>query len=140
MGWFDGHLHEFRVGRQRFGPPDPDDWSDTEDSRRMKLSQVVAARFKKLSYTYDFGDNWEHSILVEKQLPAEAGVHYPRCLAGKRACPPEDCGGVWGYEELLEILRDPNNPEHAERLEWLGDNFDPEAFDIEATNQKLRET
>jgi hypothetical protein len=89
-------------------------------------------------YEYDFGDSWEHVIKVEKILPAMPGVRIPLCLAGKRACPPEDCGGAWGYEHLLEVLRDPAHEEHNEMLEWLGGEFDPEAFDIDATNVELR--
>jgi hypothetical protein len=89
-------------------------------------------------YEYDFGDGWEHEILVEKILQSEPGVRYPVCLAGKRACPPEDCGGVWGYESLLEALRDPEHPEHNDMLEWIGEDFDPEAFDLDSINQDLR--
>jgi hypothetical protein len=89
-------------------------------------------------YEYDFGDGWEHGIQLEKIVGPEPGVHYPRCLAGRRACPPEDCGGVWGYAELLEILADPRHPEHAERLEWLGGPIDPEAFDPDEVNNLLK--
>jgi len=80
-------------------------------------------------YTYDFGDNWEHRVLVEKILPAEPGKTCPLCLAGKRACPPEDCGGVWGYQELLVALADPQHPDHDQYREWVPEDFDPESFD-----------
>jgi len=93
----------------------------------------------KFLYEYDFGDGWEHELLVEKILPAEPGVGYPRCLKGKRACPPEDVGGVWGYADFLEIMRDPNHPEHEDMLEWVGGEFDPEVFDLEEVNAELEE-
>jgi hypothetical protein len=76
---------------------------------------------------------------VEKILPAEEGVHYPVCLTGKRACPPEDCGGIWGYYQLLETIQDPDDREHEEMLDWLGDDFDPEAFDLDAINRELKD-
>jgi hypothetical protein len=86
---------------------------------------------------YDFGDSWLHEILVEKILPREPDARYPRCLTGKRACPPEDCGGIWGYADFLDAIRDPNHPEHEAMLEWIGDDFDPEAFDLQTVNQEL---
>lgn len=92
-----------------------------------------------MRYEYDFGDSWEHEMLLEKILPAEPDVFYPRCLKGKRACPPEDCGGIWGYAELLEELRDEAHSEHETYLEWLGDDLDPEAFDLDEINELLQE-
>src|SRR5262249_9892724 len=95
----------------------------------------------KIRYTYDFGDDWEHDILVEKVLARDEAASYPRCTGGRRAAPPEDCGGVWGYAELLEILGDPDHPEHEDKLEWLGlagaDGFDPAEFDAEEVTQEL---
>lgn len=137
MGWDGYHLHAFEIGGEQYSAPDPDGMMESEDERKVKLSQVVNQGFKKFTYTYDFGDNWDHIILVEKTLPPEAGVKYPRCIAGKRACPPEDCGGPWGYADLLEVIRNPKHPEYEERLEWAGGEFDPEAFDLEAINEKL---
>ena len=106
-----------------------------------RLSQVAPGAGDRLSYTYDFGDDWEHGILVEAVDDAEAGVSYPRCVAGRRACPPEDCGGIWGYSDLLEILADPAHKEHEDRLEWLGlssaAEFDPDAFDLDQVNSGL---
>ena len=135
MGWTDSHLHSFEVGRQRFGEPDSE--LDQRDENRIKLSRVVEGGYNKFSYVYDFGDNWEHTIQVEKALPAAAGVRYPRCVAGKRACPPEDCGGPWGYPDFLEAVQDPGHPEHEELLEWAGGEFDPEQFDLDAVNAQL---
>src|SRR5262245_32210864 len=138
MGWTDSHLHQFVVGRTIIGVPDPDFGMEVKNERTFRLSQVAGGEKSKFVYEYDFGDNWQHDILVEKVLQAESGARYPICLTGKRACPPEDCGGVWGYDDLLEAIRDPNNPEHDEMQERLGDEFDPEAFDVDAVNQELR--
>jgi hypothetical protein len=138
MGWDGYHLHAFDIGGEQYGEPDPDGLMETEDERKVRLSRVVAQGFKKFSYTYDFGDNWDHTIQVEKVLDAEPGVRYPRCLAGKRACPPEDCGGPWGYGDFLEAIRNPRHERHEELLEWVGGEFDPEALDIEAVNEGLR--
>jgi hypothetical protein len=143
MGWDDYHLHEFEIGGERYG--DPLQWQDDfggdleiGKEGKVKLSQVLAQGVKKFSYVYDMGDNWDHTIQVEKVLPAEAGVRYPRCVAGKRACPPEDCGGPWGYAGFLDAIQDPEHEQHEELLEWVGGEFDPEAFDIEAVNEDLR--
>ena len=104
-------------------------------------NQVAPRKGDRLSYTYDFGDNWEHTILVEAITSPEPGIAYPRCLTGRRACPPEDCGGIGGYDYLIEILTDPEDEEHEDRLEWLGldsaDQFDPEAFDPAQANTAL---
>jgi len=142
MGWYDYHLHQFTINGDIYGDPADDEFDDlgTRDETKFKLSKLIARIPFRFTYEYDFGDGWEHILAVEKLLPAERGVHYPVCLAGKRACPPEDVGGVWGYQNFLTALRDPENPEHAEYLEWVGDNFDPEAFDLEAINRRLKRT
>ena len=88
-------------------------------------------------FTYDFGDNWEHTVLLEKILAPEPGTHYPRCISGKRNCPPEDCGGPWGYADLLEALANPKHPRHADMIEWTGGDHDPEEFDVEDANARL---
>jgi hypothetical protein len=143
MDWDDYHLHEFDVGEERYG--DPQQWQDdfggvmeVGNEGKVKLSQLVAQGVKKFTYVYDMGDNWEHTIQVEKVLDAEPGVRYPRCVAGKRACPPEDCGGPWGYADFLEAIQNPKHEQHEELLEWIGGEFDPEAFDVEAVNEELR--
>jgi hypothetical protein len=137
MGWTHSHLHSFEIGGEQYGEPDPDGMMETEDERKVKLSQVVARGYAKLGYTYDFGDNWEHTIQVEKTLPAERGGRYPRCIEGRRACPPEDCGGSRGYGAFLEAIQNPGHPEHKNMVEWIGGPFDPETFDIEAVNAEL---
>ncbi len=138
MGWTGSHLHAFEIGGEEYGAPDPTGMLETEDERKVKLSQFVAGGVKKFTYTYDFGDSWEHVIQVEKTLPAEPGVRYPRCTDGKRACPPEDCGGPWGYGDFLEAIQNPKHEEHEELLEWVGGEFDPEKFDVDAVNKQLR--
>lgn len=138
MGWEEAHLHQFIVDGIYYGEPDPDWDLDIKSERRVRLEQIVSAVKDRFIYEYDFGDSWEHIIVVEKILPAEAGQRYPRCLTGRRACPPEDVGGVWGYLYFLEAISDAQHPEHEAMLEWVEDDFDPEAFDQEAVNRQLK--
>ena len=136
MGWAGYHLHDFVVDGARYGVPSRTDLdSQTLDERKVALRDVAQVK-SRLRYTYDFGDDWEHEVLVEKIVAAAAE---PRavCLGGRRACPPEDCGGPPGYAELLEVLADPSHPEHLDRLEWLGGSYDPAAFDAAAVNRRL---
>ncbi|MGF1569602.1 MAG: plasmid pRiA4b ORF-3 family protein [Nodosilinea sp.] len=139
MGWYDCHLHEFEIHGQSYGQPMPDYDFDILSERNVRLNQVVTGEKFKFSYMYDMGDGWDHEILVEKVLPPDPEVRYPACIKGKRACPPEDCGGVWGYADFLEIIQDPKHSEHDEMLDWAGGSFDPEAFDLEETNQQLKQ-
>jgi len=137
MGWYDCHLHEFvmktptSLMEDRIGIPDDDGWEDDGvlPGWETELLPYFSLENPKAEYMYDFGDGWAHLITLEKILPAQSGQTYPWCLKGKRACPPEDCGGVWGYEGLLDILSDPKHEEYADRLEWLGGEFDSEEFD-----------
>lgn len=141
MGWTNSHMHQFKVGKTYYGETYPDDMDgmpETRDERKAKLEELVSRPRAKFVYEYDFGDSWEHEIALEKILPAEAGVKYPVCLEGQRACPPEDCGGVWGYVDLLTVLQDEEHPEHEEMLEWLGEEFDPEAFRLAEINAALK--
>ena len=108
------------------------------DSRSVRLSDLVEQGHTRFRYDYDFGDDWKTSIEIEKTLPAEEGVRYPRCVKGERACPPEDSGGPYGYPYFLEKLQDPKHEEHEETLEWVGGEFDPEKFDLEEVNEDLR--
>lgn len=137
MGWQDCHLYEFQAGESSFGIPDPDFGGDTRSASRVRLQRVAPAGGARLVYRYDFGDDWVHDVVVEEILAPEQGARYPRCLGGERACPPEDCGGPWGYQELLEAIADPRHEEHASMIEWLGGSFDPEAFDPDAVNAAL---
>jgi hypothetical protein len=137
MGWEDYHLHEFTIGHMRYGEPSEDDWEPVEDERRIRLDQLIREG-DKFIYTYDFGDDWTHLITVEKILVADPKARYPVCIKGKRACPPEDCGGIWGYAEMLSALENPEHEEHTEIMEWLGGGFDPESFDPDEVNQRLQ--
>jgi hypothetical protein len=137
MGWHDCHLYEFGVGGQRYTDPRGMDDLGMEDAARVRLSQVAPREKAKFRYTYDFGDDWRHEILVEKVLPREADKAYPACIDGKRACPPEDVGGPWGYVEFVEAIGDPAHERHEEFVDWRGE-FDPEAFDPEAVNKRLK--
>ncbi|MGH7846615.1 MAG: plasmid pRiA4b ORF-3 family protein [Candidatus Binatia bacterium] len=140
MGWYDSHLHQFRAGKTYYGAPDIDEFSelDLKDDSKTQLGRVLTQPKQKLIYEYDFGDGWEHEILLEKVLQADPGVRYPRCLGGARACPPEDCGGAGGYENFLAAIRDPRHEEHDEYLEWIGGGFDPGEFDLEEVDSALR--
>jgi hypothetical protein len=140
MGWKDAHLHQFVIREKYYGVPDEEELGPhkTSDERKYKLSDLVPGENSEFAYTYDFGDNWEHILEIEKSLPREESVRYPLCLAGARACPPEDVGGIPGYENFLQALADPNHPEHDEYLEWIGGSFDPEKFDPDEVNQLLR--
>lgn len=123
MGWEDDHMHEFRVGQRRFGQPEPHDpfmrLPRTESERTARLSTVLGRTGAKMVYVYDFGDSWEPSIVLEKQLPAEPGTAYPVCTDGKLAWPPEDCGGIPGFYDLLDALDDPNHERHDELTKRL---------------------
>ncbi|MBI4769314.1 MAG: plasmid pRiA4b ORF-3 family protein [Chloroflexi bacterium] len=141
MGWTDSHLHRFDVGGTGYSLPYPGtDWEESgdEDSSDVRLDQVAPGENAKFMYEYDFGDSWEHEVLVEKISPPDPTMKHPVCLTGKRACPPEDVGGVWGYAEFLQAIRNPKHPEHDSMLEWVGGEFDPAAFDLEETNRALR--
>jgi tetratricopeptide (TPR) repeat protein len=137
MGWTDSHLHMFSVGEVNYGVPSDDDWIEMLDERKATLAQVLPRAKSRMVYEYDFGDSWEHEILVEKVLDAEPNTTYPVCVKGKRTCPPEDCGGVWGYDDFLEAIKNPAHPEHDAMLEWVGYEFDSEAFDVEEINDAL---
>ncbi|MEW6716680.1 MAG: plasmid pRiA4b ORF-3 family protein [Chloroflexota bacterium] len=140
MGWEDYHLHMYTIEGLIYGDPADDKYGDlgTINEANHKLSQVIHREGQRFSYEYDFGDSWDHTLVVEKILPPQEDVRYPLCLRGKRACPPEDVGGVWGYENFLEAISDPNHDMHEEYLNWIGGDFDPETFDPEEVNTQLR--
>lgn len=143
MGWTNSHLHQFEIGGTLYGHAEfLDGWGDEDlvDSNDVRLSDVLVSRRKsfRFFYEYDFGDGWRHEIIYEGTHPAEDGVAYPRCSDGQRACPPEDIGGVWGYDRFLEAIGDPEDEEHEQMLEWVGGNFDPEKFDPQAATKEMR--
>ena len=139
FAWDDSHMHVFETPYGEFGMADRELGHRAEGP--VALEQVASRVKDKIRYTYDFGDNWSHDIEVEKVLDRDPALTYPRCTGGRRAAPPDDCGGIWGYAEMTEVLADPQHPEHNERLEWLGLNdvgqFDPAAFDVAEVNHAL---
>jgi len=144
MGWTNTHLHQFIKNRTyytvKMEGDDMWDEMDNVDYKKMKISDLLTKEKERISYEYDFGDGWQHEVILEKMLPVDDTIKYPICLTGKMNCPPEDCGGVWGYENMLEILKQPKHEEYEELVEWLGDDdFDPEYFDKEEVNELLRE-
>lgn len=138
MGWETRHLHEFVVGREHFGEPDPEYGFEMQDDRKTRLHQAAPRNGDRFTYVYDFGDGWRHELKVEKIDLPEPGSVYPILLGGERACPPEDCGGIGGYARFLEAIRDPDHPQHEELLAWIGGSFDPEAFDPDDINRRLK--
>jgi len=137
MGWMDYHLHQFIIDGEFYSVPSSEDWEPVIDERKFKLEKIAPAIKSKFVYEYDFGDSWRHQIVVEKILPPSPDEKYPQCIKGKRACPPEDVGGVWGYDDFLEAIQDENHGGHDEYLDWVGGEFDPEAFDLAEINQRL---
>jgi hypothetical protein len=142
FGWADGHLHEFDVGGERFGAPDPeyDTYGEIRNERTTRLASALREHgVATMDYVYDFGDNWRHRIKIEKKLePMPAGM-LPMCVAGANARPPEDCGGVYGYYDFVAAVSDPNHPEHANMTEWIGRPWDVTAFDLTRANSSLQE-
>ena len=142
MGWEDCHLHVFDIRGDQYGPLDPEnEFGDEEinDEEEISLSEIVKMERKvRFTYEYDFGDDWQHDIVLEKTLEPEPGAAYPRCIEGERACPPENCGGVWGYAEFLEAISDPDHEAHEDMLEWIGGEFDPEKFSTQVVNRELK--
>ena len=108
------------------------------DERRFRLADLVQRKKASFTYEYDFGDGWEHDVVVENTVPVGSEEKRAVYLAGENACPPEDCGGIWGYYELLEAVNDPKHEDHEELLDWLGEGFDPTRFDLEGVNAILR--
>jgi hypothetical protein len=143
MGWTNSHLHHFRIDEQLYGDPMlmQDNFNELgyKDSTTTKVSDILPETGKRFQfeYEYDFGDSWEHEILFEGRLRVEKGTRYPLCLEGARACPPEDVGGAYGYQEYLEALVDPNHERHEEFMEW-GGRFKSEKFDTEAASKRMR--
>ncbi|MFY8201694.1 MAG: plasmid pRiA4b ORF-3 family protein [Pirellula staleyi] len=144
MGWGNEHLHRFRIKDEIYGDAQLlddgfDDQNEFIDSTGIKIGDVVPKSGKRISfeYEYDFGDGWKHEVLFEGCLAATEGQKYPICVEGERACPPEDVGGIFGYNEYLKIIGDPNHEQHEEMLEWRG-KFDPEKFDSKKASKKMQ--
>jgi hypothetical protein len=142
MGWTDSHLHRFLINGREYGRPDYEErFADDDpiwDERRVRLAKLFPVIPAAFLYEYDYGDGWLHVLVVEGIRTARPDVHYPICMAGERTCPPEDVGGVGGYEELLAVLADPTHEDYEMMRMWAGEDYDPEAFEVEAVNQALR--
>jgi len=134
MGWTDSHLHQFRVGDTHYGTPDPEYGFEVKDEKKVRLDAVLHRPRARLVYEYDFGDGWEHDVVLEKTVSATPDRRYPLVLADKRRCPPEDVGGIGGYYHFLQAIADPKHPEHRDMSEWCGESFDPDAFDVQEVN------
>ncbi|MFI5458236.1 MAG: plasmid pRiA4b ORF-3 family protein [Isosphaerales bacterium] len=142
MGWDDSHPHQFIIRGEYYGPLDPDDmdWETaTKDEEEIRLSQVARmGRKVRFTYVYDFGDSWQHEIVLEQTMEPAPKVTYPRCVAGARACPPDDVGGSLGYADFLEAIGNPKHENHRDMKEWIGGKFDPEKFALGTVNRLLR--
>jgi hypothetical protein len=137
MGWQNCHLHCFDIEGTQYGEPDPDGELAVRDELDHRLEEV-AVKGSRFSYTYDFGDWWEHDVLVEDVVAAEPDERYPVCAGGARACPPEDVGGAFGFGELLTALADPGHARYSTTREWLGRDYDPERFEPGPVSTLLR--
>ncbi|RZM21305.1 MAG: plasmid pRiA4b ORF-3 family protein [Pedobacter sp.] len=141
MGWTNSHLHEFTVDGVRIGQSldefDMDYGEKLIDEATVTLESVLTEGTQTVDYTYDFGDSWEHTLVVEKWLPVDDAIQYPICTGGKLNCPPEDCGGIPGFYEMLRIVNEEGHPERQEMLEWLGGGYDAKAFDLQEVNRQL---
>jgi hypothetical protein len=139
FGWQGYLMHCFSSGREEIGVPDPE--LGFIDERDVNVGELIGAVGDRLRYTYDFGDDWQHEIVVEALLDPHPEIHYPVLVAAKGACPPEDCGGPWGYAELKDILTDPKHERHQEMLDWLGlsdaSEFDPAAVATDEIEEEL---
>jgi hypothetical protein len=138
MEWTDSYRHIFIIDRTFYGKPDPEYHFEVRDEKNFALSQVASGEKNKFTYEYDFTDCWQHELLIEKILPVGKKVQYPVCVGGKRARPPEDCGGIWEYADILEAVQDPYHPDYYNMLKWMEEGFDPESFNLEEINRKLK--
>lgn len=141
MGWTDSHMHQFIIGsgfaRTFYGPTDPEfaeRGGEMLNERRYTVADLAPTVKRKFIYEYDFGDGWQHDVVAEKILPPDSTFKHPRCLAGANACPPEDCGGIGGYYNLLKIMADPKHPDHANMKEWIGGELNAAGFSTEGAN------
>lgn len=142
MGWENSHMFEFYFNNYRIAlPNDEIDFDDDKiiDAAAVELGSVIVDENEKFEYEYDFGDCWRHQIVVEKFLPLDKAISYPFCIKGENKCPPEDCGGVQGYYEMLKIISNKKDPEYKEMMTWLGNKSNPEFFDNKAVNKQLSE-
>jgi len=135
MGWNNSHQHLFRVGDEAYGTADDDAPEDEIDESEVSVSETLGGH-ERFAFDYDFGDGWEHEVVIEKRTPSS--VEFAECLDGQNACPPDDVGGPGGYEDFLAALADPALEAHDAYLEWIGGSFDPSRFELDAVNAELR--
>jgi hypothetical protein len=130
MGWFDYHLWEFTIGKQRYGLPMDEDWGTgpRKEAAKVRLRDVLKPRRTTIDYIYDFGDSWENRLTITGVRPGDPHASYPRYVGGERNAPPEDCGGIPGFYDMLDALADPDHPNHADAIEWA-DDYDPDTVD-----------
>ncbi len=138
MGWQDSDLHEFSLNGKRYGEPNPEDEENVIDERTVRLRDLALSNGDGIGYVYDFGDDWQHQLVLEAKLVSAPQSLYPACIAGERNSPPEDVGGVDGYADFLDAIANPEHEEHDATLEWVGGDFDPEAFSVTEVNERLR--
>ncbi len=140
MGWMGGHLHAFDIGGTTYERSDPDEGLGPRalDEDAHRLDQVLSAAGEAFRWDYDFGDGWRHRVEVEAIEPADPAITYPRCIGGRRACPPEDCGGPYGFAELLEAIGDEEHPRHEELMDWIPPQYDPADFDKDETTEDMQ--
>ena len=139
MGWYDSHLYQFEKGGVIYGDPEALEDDNVQDDSVVNIVDLFKAEKDEISYVYDFGDNWEHKITLEKIIEAKDPLEHMICVGGKRNCPPEDCGGIPGYLDMLETLKNPESEEYKELIEWIGGEFDPEFFEMSIINDSFKE-
>lgn len=137
MGWTDSHLHQFEQNGLTYGPPDREFGEPVISERKTRVGQLLQHAKARLLYTYDFGDGWEHEVVVESIKDPSPDARYPRVIDGKRACPPEDVGGPPGYADFLDAVSNPAHEEYASMIEWIGGPFNPEHFDVIVANERV---
>ena len=138
MGWEDCHLHQFAAGDVEYGPANAELGLKVLDERRYKLADIGLTPGSGFFYQYDFGDNWEHNIRIERVLPPDSSLKHSICVAGENACPPEDCGGIHAYYELLGALTNPQHEEHESVKTWIGGSWNAGRFDLDRANNLLK--
>lgn len=141
MGWTKSHSYKFQIDKNTYANSDPGSGFNKKefiDSRKTVFEHVINQKGETFRYEYDFGDSWNHMLLIEDIFKPKPGKKYPVCVSGERACPPEDCGGIHGYADLLNIIKEPSNEQYLDTITWLGGHFDPDLFDTQLVNRKLR--
>jgi hypothetical protein len=151
MGWGNCHRHQFIAENviytndllhnedDEYGLLDGEDLEKQDRSeKKYTVAHLLSKEDDTIIYEYDLGDSWTHQVKLKKILPVDANAHQPRCIKGEKACPPEDCGGIWGYTDMLDTLRNTEHSENTQILAWFGEDFNPDHFDIEAVNRTLR--